>query len=112
MRAMEQRLSWASRIEAETIDKHLDEWNETIEEIANDPRYHGLKISYQIGLVPIGRDPSTKLLSSRMRARVPSPCAEGWKTRVDGSDRAQPPGGERVSSSFRRLSASIALSVS
>ncbi|MBI4618117.1 MAG: SUMF1/EgtB/PvdO family nonheme iron enzyme [Planctomycetes bacterium] len=61
---VEKRLENASTIEERTIGRYRDEWNRAIVSIANPlecPRYRGLVISPQVGLVPIGRDPDSRL---------------------------------------------------
>lgn len=55
-------LELARRIEAETLVKQKEAWDEAIASIRNQsecPMYEGLEITPQIGLVPAGRDPDT-----------------------------------------------------
>lgn len=61
---MKRRLVFAKRVEFETIDRYRRDWDEAISSIANPdvcPHYHGLEIAEQIGLVPLGPDPVSKL---------------------------------------------------
>jgi serine/threonine protein kinase/formylglycine-generating enzyme required for sulfatase activity len=58
------RLAFATSVVGESITSHRREWNEAIRSIANVeecPRYGGLVIAPQVGLVPIGRDPKSGL---------------------------------------------------
>ncbi|MEM7231881.1 MAG: bifunctional serine/threonine-protein kinase/formylglycine-generating enzyme family protein [Planctomycetota bacterium] len=58
------RLERAKTIRARSIETPRDDWNRAIASIANSkecPAYRGLRLSPQIGLVPIGRDPDSGL---------------------------------------------------
>ncbi|MHC4945673.1 MAG: tetratricopeptide repeat protein [Planctomycetota bacterium] len=58
------RLKFASTVRENTLDKYRDEWDETITGIADqekNPHYDGLKIKAVTGLIPLGRDPHSKL---------------------------------------------------
>ncbi len=58
------RLAFASAVTDETVTSKRREWNDAIRSIANVdecPRYGGLVIAPQTGLVPIGRDPQSGL---------------------------------------------------
>ena len=62
--SVEGRLDVAEALVFESIERHGREWNEAIESIANlreCPMYRGERITPQLGLVPIGRDPSSGL---------------------------------------------------
>jgi len=50
----------ASTIRARSIDQHRDEWDRTIADIARSPRY-GMRLTAQVGLVPLGADPKSGL---------------------------------------------------
>jgi len=58
---MERRLALAESTESASIDEHLDEWNAAIAAIARHPAYGGLVIREQMGLVPLGANPRSKL---------------------------------------------------
>jgi formylglycine-generating enzyme required for sulfatase activity len=58
------RIAFAESVEERTIGKYAPEWAEAIRSIANAtecPKYGGLRITPQLGLIPIGRDPSSGL---------------------------------------------------
>ncbi len=47
-----------------TIDAYRKSWDETIQALADrkqNPQYNGLSIEPQVGLIPIGRDPHSRL---------------------------------------------------
>ncbi len=61
---VEQRIHHASTVVEESIRKPRESWNEAIQSIGDEeqcPTYRGLKIEPQLGLVPLGRDPSSGL---------------------------------------------------
>jgi len=51
----------ASTLKQRSIDAHKAEWEATIAAIAASPRYGGLRIVPQLGLVPLGMDPESQL---------------------------------------------------
>ncbi len=58
------RLAFARGVRLASIDSHRRAWDEAIASIANRdecPRYRGLQIVPQLGLIPIGRDPASGL---------------------------------------------------
>jgi len=58
------RLEFARRVQADSIDKHRTEWDRAIASIGNEdesPQYRGLAIKARLGFVPIGRDPESGL---------------------------------------------------
>ena len=62
--SVEARLAAASSLRRRSIDDHADEWDEAVASIADAtkcPRYDGLRIERQLGLVPLGRDESSGL---------------------------------------------------
>jgi formylglycine-generating enzyme required for sulfatase activity len=62
--AVRERLSFARRVQHESIEAHAAEWDAAIASIANPaecPAYAGLRISPQLGLIPVGRDPDSGL---------------------------------------------------
>lgn len=63
-RAIEVRLERARAIESQTVAQFAGAWQEAIAAIADEtryPHYHGLRIAPQVGLIPIGVDPRSKL---------------------------------------------------
>ena len=61
MAGVEKRLEFARTVRRLTIDERDADWAEVIEAIANDDRYGGLRIKPLEGLVPLGRDPGSRL---------------------------------------------------
>jgi len=61
MKAVRERRARAESIERKSLLEPKELWATTIAEIATDPRYHGLKLTPQRGLVPLGRDSQSKL---------------------------------------------------
>ncbi len=65
--AVEEDLAWAREIRTRSIDDHWVKWQEAILSIRESDGelaselYNGLEITPQIGLVPIGMDPESKL---------------------------------------------------
>lgn len=55
------RLRRASLLEADSIGRYASEWADCIEMIKDSPRYGGLTISPQLGLVPLGENPKSGL---------------------------------------------------
>ena len=55
------RLEFARTVEARSVGEHGTAWHETISGVALDPRFEGLAIRPQLGLVPLGRDPRSGL---------------------------------------------------
>jgi formylglycine-generating enzyme required for sulfatase activity len=61
---MRARLAFAELVERETIGKHESRWANAIRSIADEnecPKYGGLKITPQLGLIPIAKDPDSGL---------------------------------------------------
>ncbi len=59
-----ERLAFAKAVEPESVDAHRREWNDAIRSIADVaecPRYGGLVVAPQVGMVPIGRNSETGL---------------------------------------------------
>jgi len=64
LQSIRERLAFATTVEAQSITQHRDAWNAAIASIADRsqcPRYDGLVIEPQVGLIPIGRDPRSGL---------------------------------------------------
>ena len=55
------RLEVSKTIKARTVDAFAEDWSETAEGIATSPKYGGLNLAPQIGLIPLGPDPSSGL---------------------------------------------------
>jgi formylglycine-generating enzyme required for sulfatase activity len=58
------RLEFASSVERRSLEEHADSWARAIAMIADRercPKYDGLVIRPQLGLVPLGRDPASGL---------------------------------------------------
>jgi len=58
---VENRLAIAETVEQRSIGDHHSAWDEVRRSVAEDPVYEGLDLKPQLGLVPIGRDPNSKL---------------------------------------------------
>ncbi len=61
LRAMKCRIDHAAWVEEVSLDDEVDPWREAIDRIAQNPKYDGLKVTDQLGLVPLGPDPDSKL---------------------------------------------------
>lgn len=61
VKEMEARLEFARTVRKKTIEEYAGEWQVAINAIKNSDIYHGLELKPQLGLVPIGPDPETKL---------------------------------------------------
>jgi formylglycine-generating enzyme required for sulfatase activity/serine/threonine protein kinase len=62
--SVEARLEFARTVRRRSIEEELESWSRAIASIADPlecPRYGGLEIEPQLGLVPIGRDPDSGL---------------------------------------------------
>jgi formylglycine-generating enzyme required for sulfatase activity len=55
------RLAQAEALRAVSIDAHADAWRRTQDAVAASPRYGGLALPPQLGLVPLGPDPDSDL---------------------------------------------------
>jgi len=58
---VEKRRAFALTVEKATIEHVSDLWARAAEEIAKDPRFAGLVLKPQVGLIPIGADPVSGL---------------------------------------------------
>ena len=58
---VQSRLRAAQTIEQKTIDDHRTLWDETIAAIQASKKYDGLLLKPQLGLIPLGQDPQSKL---------------------------------------------------
>lgn len=56
------RLAWARVVEAETVGAHRDAWARAADTVRQDPRFGGLQLEPQIGIVPLGADPESGLV--------------------------------------------------
>jgi serine/threonine protein kinase/formylglycine-generating enzyme required for sulfatase activity len=64
IKQIKNRMDSAATIKEKTIDQYREEWDATIEAIADNeknPQYQGLEIEPKIGLIPLGQDPDSKL---------------------------------------------------
>lgn len=61
IKEMEARLNLARTIRRKSLEEYAGAWQAAISAIRNSEIYHGLEIKPQIGLVPIGPDPDSKL---------------------------------------------------
>jgi serine/threonine protein kinase/formylglycine-generating enzyme required for sulfatase activity len=59
--AVQARLREAESVRHLTIDAHRAQWDAAIAAVAAEPLYRGLRIAPQLGLVPLGPDPESKL---------------------------------------------------
>ena len=98
---MRARLAFAESIKQETIQKYSRQWTVAARSITDQsrcPKYHGLVIKPQVGLIPIGRNPDSGLwefahLQTTAEATDPIPeRGSNRRTRGDGIDggRARP----------------------
>ncbi len=55
------RRDFAATVFARTIEDHRDGWSTAISAVARDPRFGGLELEPQLGLVPLGPDPVSGL---------------------------------------------------
>jgi formylglycine-generating enzyme required for sulfatase activity len=60
-KGVEDRLAFAETVVKRSIGDHRQAWEEVCRSTAEDPVYGGLDLVPQLGLVPLGRDPSSKL---------------------------------------------------
>jgi len=56
------RLERARLVQRETIEAHAASWSAASRYAARDPRYHGIVLKPQLGLIPLGPDPDSRLL--------------------------------------------------
>jgi formylglycine-generating enzyme required for sulfatase activity len=59
--AVEKRHGFVTDLRKRSIDDHAQAWKETMEGVAASPKYGGLRIAPQPGLVPLGADPESGL---------------------------------------------------
>lgn len=55
------RLELARELRVRTIDEHADAWRAASERVAADARFNGFQLAPQVGLVPLGPDPRSRL---------------------------------------------------
>lgn len=58
---LEHRLEWARSVRRRSIEEPADAWEAARAAVAADPRYGGLELAPQLGLVPLGADPASGL---------------------------------------------------
>lgn len=61
IKEMEARLEFARTVRRRTLDEYAGDWQTAVDAIRKSDIYHGLELKPQLGLVPIGPDPETKL---------------------------------------------------
>lgn len=54
--AVEERLAMARSLEKLTVDDYRGQWDEIIEDVAQDERFGGLRLKPQVGLRPLGKN--------------------------------------------------------
>jgi serine/threonine protein kinase/formylglycine-generating enzyme required for sulfatase activity len=59
--SVRQRLEFARTVEKRTVEDYRNEWNEAIAAVRQDPRFNGLNLKPQVGLIPIRKDPVSEL---------------------------------------------------
>ena len=62
--SMKERLQFARTVKPRTVDDHRAAWDRALRSIADreeSPKYDGLRIKPQVGLIPIGPDPDSGL---------------------------------------------------
>jgi len=76
---VQRRLQFARTVHQKTIADRRAEWGRAAARIAGSPRYRGLKLAPQIGLIPLGPDPRTGLeeFAHLQSGSVPARDAEG-----------------------------------
>jgi formylglycine-generating enzyme required for sulfatase activity len=60
-RRVQRLLAWAREVEARSIDDHRAAWDDARAAIGRSPRYGGLELPPQLGLVPLGENPQSRL---------------------------------------------------
>jgi serine/threonine protein kinase/formylglycine-generating enzyme required for sulfatase activity len=58
---MQRRIEFAKNLHKNTIEAYKAEWDATIAEIKASPLYGGLLLTPQLGLIPLGKDPTSGL---------------------------------------------------
>jgi serine/threonine protein kinase/formylglycine-generating enzyme required for sulfatase activity len=79
--SVRERLEFARAVRRRTLEDYAAAWNDAVASIADraaSPRYAGLVIAPQLGLIPIGRDPASGLwefahLATAAKGRNPVP---------------------------------------
>jgi len=61
VKSVRARLEFARALEETTIKRHREAWGRTLNRIATNPRYGGMQMTPQLGLIPLGRDPDSGL---------------------------------------------------
>lgn len=60
--AIEEVTAWlerARRVRSKTVEEHAEAWGQAIRRISENERYAGLPLEPQVGLIPLGPDPTT-----------------------------------------------------
>jgi formylglycine-generating enzyme required for sulfatase activity len=84
---VEARLAFAQTVKARTVIQEEERWRTCIDDVLSDPRFQGIALSPQVGLIPLGKDADSTLWEFWMPETGAEP---GWsgtmlsgKTRVD-----------------------------
>ena len=59
--AVKARLVEAESVQAKTIEEYSAQWGVAIAAVAAEPKYGGFQLTAQLGLVPLGQDPVSRL---------------------------------------------------
>ena len=95
------RLTFARQVRSASIESRRREWDAAIASIANRsecPQYAGLRVSPQLGLIPIGRAPESGLWEfAHLRSGAPAVRDAAGRVAHGGFDRDRPGPGSRRS---------------
>jgi formylglycine-generating enzyme required for sulfatase activity len=61
IKGVEQRLEFARTLDQRTVVAPKDAWDQAIARVAANPKYRGLRLTPELGLIPLGRDPASTL---------------------------------------------------
>jgi formylglycine-generating enzyme required for sulfatase activity/serine/threonine protein kinase len=56
---VEERHRFVTTLQSRSIEDHVEAWKQTVNGIAASPKYGGLRITPQLGVVPLGPDPDS-----------------------------------------------------
>lgn len=74
---VESRLRWARSVTESSIERHRSAWQRASAAVSVDRRFSGVALTTQIGLVPLGSDPSTGLQEFAFLASGTVPRRDG-----------------------------------
>lgn len=76
--SMRERATFARELERRTVTEHAAAWARAAENVAADPRFAGLVLEPQLGLIPLGPDPVSGLEEfAHLASGVPAVRGEG-----------------------------------